>query len=129
MKLEDARQHYYDLSAAASNSARQLAFAGIAVVWILATQTEILPSDAVSELRFPLLMFILALGFDLVQYYGASLFWSVFARSKERVGEQEFAGAPTWINYPGILGFWMKGIAVAAGYVPLFLLLRPVLFR
>lgn len=125
MNVEDARKHYYDHSGSASASARQLAFAGIAVVWILATEHGIVEQP---ELRFPLLAFVFALAFDLLQYYVAALLWGGFARYKERRGELEFSGAPDWINWPGVVAFWGKGVLVAVGYVVLIFMLWPKLF-
>ncbi len=83
MKLKEAREFYYDRSGLASDSARQLAFAGIAVVWILATNDEAVAVEA-NSLRLPLLAFVLALALDLIQYYAAALFWGVFSRVKEK---------------------------------------------
>ena len=128
MKVEDAREHYYSHSASASSSARQLAFAGIAVIWILATQ-----NDQIELLntvwRSPLILFVGALALDLLQYYWLAGFWGAFARFKERKEEQEFGGAPEWGNWVGLLCFWSKGLLVAIGYVMLIGVLWPVLFR
>ena len=91
MKLEDAQKHFFDLPGLASASARQLAFAGIAVVWILATAVNVVEQPA---LRAPLIIFVLALTFDLFQYYVGAALWATFARRKEKAGEVEFEGAP-----------------------------------
>lgn len=128
MNIDDAREQYYIHSGLASNSARQLAFAGIAVIWILATQNTTIPLE--NEVwRVPLILFVLALAFDLVQYYWLAGFWGAFSWLKERAGVSKFDGAPEWGNWLGILCFWLKGLFVACGYVYLLLLLGPVLFR
>lgn len=127
MKLQEAQKHYYDHSGSASNSARQLAFAGIAVVWILVTQNNVVNVQA-NALRAPLLVFVVTLALDLIQYYGQALFWGAFARYKEKRGEEEFSGAPEWGNWIGLACFWAKGFFVAVGYVLLFRILWPVLF-
>lgn len=128
MKLSEARDIYYDRSGLASSSARQLAFAGIGIVWVLSTEGVISP-QALPGLRLPLLVFVVALALDLLQYYGASLMWGCFHRYKEKKGEEEFSGAPDWVNWPANVGFWGKGLSVAIGYVILFQMLWPVLFR
>ena len=128
MNLSEAREHYYTHSGLASTSARQLAFAGIAVVWILATQNGVISVDA-KLLRAPLLAFVVTLAFDLLQYYGLAFFWGAFGWLKERRDETEFEGAPGWGNWMGICCFWIKGVAVAIGYFYLLRMLWPILLK
>ena len=127
MKLSDARKHYYELSGLASNSARQLAFAGIAVVWILASDNRVIEVSTL-ELRAPLLAFVVALALDLLQYYAGAAFWGGLGWLKENQGKQEFKGAPSWGNWVPIVSFWSKGLAVAYGYGCLMTILWPVMF-
>lgn len=127
MNLREARDHYYQHSGTASGVARQLAFAGIAVVWILATQPGFVTVPA-SVLRAPLLAFVIALALDLVQYYWLAAFWGIFSRLKEKKSEHEFEGATPWGNRLGIACWTFKGVAVAIGYVALGTILWPVLF-
>lgn len=131
MKLDEARRHYYELSGLASSSARQLAFAGIAVVWILATDDHVVDMSTV-ELRTPLLAFVLALALDLIQYYAGAAFWGAYSRLKEMHKQSKNKGkyknAPSWANWLPLLGFWAKGAAVAWGYFLLMNVLWPVLF-
>ena len=118
MTLEEAREHYYSHSGQASSAARQLAFAGIAAVWILSTDNDLIPVEF-SGLLLPLLLFVSGIFFDLVQYYYLASFWGIFARQKEKSGLTEFSGAPDWSNRIGI-GCWVaKGVVVVAGYVVL----------
>jgi hypothetical protein len=127
MTLDAARNEYYSHSGSASAAARQLAFAGIAVVWILATNEDVVVVQPES-LRLPLLAFVATLAFDLVHYYWQASFWGIFHRMKEKKGELEFEGAPSWGNWIG-LGCWvLKGATVAIGYYLLAVLLWPVLF-
>lgn len=125
MKLEDAQKHYYELSGLASSGARQLAFAGIAVVWILATEVNIVEQPT---LRAPLIVFVLALMFDLLHYYVGAALWGMFARRKDKAGEVEFTGAPDSINWFQLGAFWVKGGLVVLGYVMLVVLLWSRLF-
>lgn len=128
MKLKEAQEHYYDHSGLASNSARQLAFAGIAVVWILATNGDVVPVQS-TGLRLPLFAFVATLALDLLQYYWLALFWGANARYREKRGEEEFSGVSEWGNRIGLVFFWGKGVAVAVGYLPLFSILWPALFQ
>ncbi len=57
--VADAWEHYYAMSGAASNSARQLAIAGIAVVWILATDNKLVSVED-ANLRLPIFAFVFA---------------------------------------------------------------------
>lgn len=129
MNLKDARDHYYHHSGSASSAARQLALAGIAVVWILATQDKAVVTVAAGELRAPLLWFVIALALDLLQYYWLAAFFGIFSRHKEKRGELEFEGVPAWGNWAGIMCFALKGIAVAIGYYLLAAILWPMLFN
>lgn len=128
MKLSDAREQYYAHSGAASAAARQLAFAGIAVVWILATEKVVVAVNS-SELRLPLLAFVATLGLDLIHYYWQATFWGIFSRSKEKKGDREFEGAPDWGNRVGISCWAFKGLTVTIGYLWLLNILWPVLFK
>jgi hypothetical protein len=129
VNVDEAREHYYTHSGLASSAARQLAFAGIAIVWILATQDIVVVTVAAGELRAPLLWFVIALALDLLQYYWLAAFFGVFSRLKEKRGEYEFNGVPSWGNRVGITCFVAKGIAVAIGYFLLAAILWPVLFN
>lgn len=130
MKLSEARKIYYRRSSLASTSARQLAFAGIAVVWILATNSKVVELPY-NTLRAPLLAFVIALALDLVQYYAGAAYWGAFGRireKKEGAGpDDEIGEASRFGNWLPLGCFWLKGLAVAIGYYLLGKLLWPVL--
>ena len=126
MNLADYRASYYELSGKASDVARQLAFAGIALIWIF-HQSGGNPIAIPPLLILPAALFICGLGFDLLQYAGGALIWGVFHRYQEKrlgVDSKKALSAPAWFNWPGIFFFWSKLVLVLAGYV---LLLRYVL--
>jgi hypothetical protein len=144
MKLEDLREIYFARSAKASDLARQLALAGLAVIWIFKTDTA--GAFAVPhELSLPAFLMMLTLGADLMQFACAALLWGGFNRYKERelaatlkrlraAGKtadeagvalnekwgpaQEFT-APPAMNYPAIFFFWGKLVVVGIGYANL----------
>jgi len=101
MKLAYLRERYTYYSGEASGIVRQLAFAGIALVWLFKTEVdkqwkipaELLPATA---------LIVLTLILDFLQYVVGSLVWAAYNRSKERAGtneESEFL-APRPINWP-----------------------------
>lgn len=122
MKLVDFKEAYQELSGKASDVARQLAFAGIAVVWIFKINDETcikLPKG----LLYPTLLFCFALACDLLQYYIAASIWGIFHRYHEKKalesGEESELYAPAWFNRPALTLFALKGIAVIISYIML----------
>lgn len=118
MKLQDARQAYYDYSGKASDVARTLSFAGIALIWVFKVEGNDAPRVP-NELVFPALLLAASLACDLLQYASASIFWGVFHRVKEKdssaTEDLEFQ-APRWINWPTNVFFWGKLGFVAWGF-------------
>lgn len=113
----------YDRSGEASEKSseinRQLAFAGIAIIWVFRTDSggrQIVPD----ELFLPGLLLVLGLSFDLLQYVIRSEVWYRVTRRKEKADIIEFV-VPEWINYPGDILYWMKVVSTIIAY---FLLLR-----
>ncbi|MDN3699337.1 hypothetical protein QWY97_18625 [Vibrio cortegadensis] len=123
MKLEDTRDNYYISTASLSTVTRQLAMAGIAVVWIFVQKSQgslTIPS----ELMLPLSLFVTGLGTDLLQYIYSSAAWGVFNRYKElSVSENDDFTVSPFINWPTNLFFWSKCIVVCFGYIKLLLVL------
>ena len=121
MKLEDARKTYYDASGKASDIARQLCFAGIAIIWLLRVGDKTGGIPFTNELLWPLGGFVLALAFDLAQYFYGAVAWSVFHRAKEkRHGvdyKDDIGGAPAPINYPSLFFFYSKLLITVFAYL------------
>ena len=127
MSLSAVRETYYEASGKASDIARQLAFAGIAVLWILSGATlsrtgGLRVTDDLLRVGFCL---VLALVLDLLQYVYRSIAWGVYARYLEKHAITKVE-APDWINRPTIGLFGLKLIALGAAYA---LLLVAVLDR
>lgn len=122
MTLDEAREAYRDLSGRASDIARQLGLAGIALIWLFKFDTggrQSIPRDLVA----PGILLVLSLGFDLAQYVFGALLWGAYGRIMERRSKTEF-DVPPWLNWPSIFFFWTKLIPLVAAYV---LLLRYLL--
>jgi hypothetical protein len=119
LNLEKARTAYKESSKQAGDIGRQLAFAGIAVIWLFkvgdGAQATVSP-----ELVRPLLFFAFALAADLLQYVAAAALWGYFSSRKEnwldRNGKRtdEFQ-VPKALNWPAIGFFWIKVLSLLGG--------------
>jgi hypothetical protein len=117
MKLKDARENYYFHSGKTSELVRQLALAGVAVVWIFKYEVLGVPRIP-AQLMVPLALIVVGLALDLLQYATATLIWGVFQRGKERagIGEDVEFTVPPQLNWPAIAFFWLKVLSIAAAY-------------
>jgi nucleoside permease NupC len=82
-KLQDFLDDVYLYSENASTVNRQLSFAGIAILWIY-KNPENSPVVLVSELVLPLLLWVISLGLDLIQYLFGTIAWLIFFERKEK---------------------------------------------
>ena len=129
MKLENSRAEYVRHSTKASDVCRQLALAGLAVVWIFKTDSADRGvgnlGDKISvpgQLGLAAFLMMVILGFDFLQYAYASLAWGIFNRLREndpRVAIDTEFTAPPKMNWPTIAFFWAKLAALLAGYAVL----------
>lgn len=138
-RLSDFQQRYTDVSTKASDVARQLAFAGIAVVWVLrGTETQLVGAAQPQQwflpalLLPPLLGFCLALALDLFQYIVSTVIWGQFQWREERKledpkNENPPTDAPSWYKLPALLIFVLKLLSVTTAYFFLgqYILRRP----
>lgn len=117
MKLKDARDNYYFYSGKTSDLVRQLGLAGIAVIWIFKYEVAGVPKIP-EALSLPLILIVLGLAFDLLQYAVATSIWGIFQRHKEVSGIVEDAEflAPKQFNWPGIVLFVFKAVSIIAAY-------------
>jgi hypothetical protein len=119
MKLSEFRADYYELSAKASDVARSLAFAGIAVIWIFKTGSDAAPHLR-PELLPPTALLSLGLAMDLLQYAYAAAALGIFARTKEKrlssLTEDPELDAPRQMNWPTLTFFWGKLFCIGAAY-------------
>lgn len=122
--LKDYRNDYYVLSARASENARQFAFAGIALIWILKVGSGGVESVP-QALYFPALLFALTLAFDFFHYVSATAIWGVYTRRQEKAGRSEITDfkTPRSLNWPALAFFVAKQITLGLGYISLGLYL------
>lgn len=124
MKLSDYRETYYEFSGKASDVARKLAFAGIAVVWIFKTSGA--PSTKIPlDLYLPTGLFVLTLVFDLLQYVSATIVWGIFQWKEERklndINDDPELGAHPLCKLPQNIFFLLKISTISLGYMLLAL--------
>lgn len=119
MKLSEYKNEYYSFSSLASSTARQLALAGIALIWIFKTQGQ-QGYQLPNELMLPSVCLILSLGFDLLQYISGSIIWGLFHRYHETKRTAAFQDpdleAPFYFTWPINVFFYSKIIAVLVAY-------------
>lgn len=123
MKIQELRASYYENSRQASTLARQLCFAGIAVVWIFNKDINA-PASLPTQLVLPLICFVFALGLDLLQYLVGSALWGAFGEIREKQLKERHAYSPEanvhvprWINWSAIVFFGLKNFATILGYI------------
>ena len=123
MKLSDYRETYYEFSGKASDVARKLAFAGIALVWIFKTSNGPTPKIP-SELIFPTGLLVLTLAFDLFQYLAATVIWGFFQWYEERklndINDDPELSSHPCLKWPQNTFFVLKLTSISLAYVLLF---------
>ena len=118
MKLSEYRDTYYVLSAKASDVARQLAFAGMAIIWIFKLDSKPIPVIP-KQLIIPTCFFVCALASDLLHYIVATSIWGSFRwwQEKNKKIADPNLKASKYLNWPILFLFAIKLGLVAIGYV------------
>jgi hypothetical protein len=118
-KLSDYMAVYYEFSGKASDVARNLAFAGIALIWLFRIENEPTPRIP-PQLLPPLTLLAMSLGLDLLQYISATCVWGIFQWHHERTlkdkSQDPQLAASTWLKLPQFGFFALKLISVLAAY-------------
>lgn len=119
MKLSDYRNTYYEFSGKASDVARNLSFAGIALIWIFMVAGDPVPKIP-KRLILPAALLALTLAFDLLQYISATLIWGLFQWYHERklndTSEDPDLDAPTFLKWPQFIFFVLKLCTIILAY-------------
>src|SRR5262245_46686251 len=119
MKLSEYQRTYYEFSGKASDVARQLAFAGIAIVWLFKV-------DSANSIGIPenlILASVLIAGSltcDLLHYVVGSMVWKGYYRHFERKGasqEEDLPDHSLWLERPIAAAFWVKIFLLLCGYI------------
>lgn len=124
MNIVDTRNIYYGHTSNLSLVCRQLAFAGIAIVWIFTAKKDsqiLIPDDLI----IPLVCFITALTCDLCQYFYSGVAWQIFNNCKEKeyynVESNTFDqtaefSAPKYINTLSLIFYYLKSLSTTLGF-------------
>jgi hypothetical protein len=115
MKLEGYRQTFYEYSSKASDIARHLAFAGIALIWLFKSDAGM---ELPAELLWPGLLIVAALAADALHYLSASVIWRAFYRFHEIRATDEGAELThsVWLERPITALFFVKVALVTCAY-------------
>jgi len=124
MKLKDFKEESYYFTGKLSEINRQLAFAGIAIIWIFKNTTEgtfKLPY----ELLIPATLLVASLAADLLQYIYQALAWSIFHRyhEKKKKEDEDFL-APISMNYASWGLFILKVFFTVTAYILILIFLQ-----
>ena len=119
MNLKECREYFYEFSGKLSDNARKLAFAGIAIVWIFKQGKD--GSFAIpDELKTAMLMLVVSLALDLLQYIYQTIVWGSFHTYKENElkhdEEMDFLAPRIFKDIANVI-FWLKVVALVIGYV------------
>lgn len=130
MKLKDFRKDAHSFTEKLSNINRNLAFAGIAIIWVFKIQEKqniIIPRD----LLIPLYFIIISLVLDLSQYLIGSIAWTIFHRYKEKKGIEDETDlkAPRWISNILYFIFFLKVVFNIFAFIFLFIYISKELFN
>lgn len=127
MKLSEIRDAYEVISGKLSDINRQLAFAGIGIIWIFRVSgSDEISSSVPKELLWPLIFLVVSLFLDVMQYFISTIIWyGVYCKNRKknksvddekiRVNEKEWWNIPSWIC------FILKLVALIPSYILMFL--------
>jgi hypothetical protein len=130
MKLADLREAYQFFSEKTSELVRNLGFAGIALIWIFKVTVgnrDVVPSELVPAGT----LIVIGLALDLLHAIVGTATWGIYNRIKEKEldaraekdqnfnPEEEDFLAPVSINWPALVLFWAKIVAMLIAYVML----------
>lgn len=138
MKLEKYKEDAQFFTGKLSDINRQLSFAGIAIIWIFKNETDG-NINIPNELIIPIILFVISLMLDFVQYvYGATA-WTIFFRYHEKqkvkhTDKKEYKNdnikaskVLSNISYFGF--FYPKIIANLVGYVFMIIYLLKLIIK
>ena len=116
-KLSEYKNDYYYFTGKLSEINRQIAFAGIALIWIF-KNGENSNLKIENELILPAILIVLSLAFDIFQYIYQSITWSIFYTyyNRKNKSEEKKIKSPEYLNYPSWFFFIVKVILVLLAY-------------
>ena len=130
MRLSQIREAYEELSGKLSDVNRQLAFAGIGIIWIFKITDDHSPIIP-NELLEPVIFLIISLALDLCQSLIQTFTWYIYYLWKHynNDDEEQIVHEPESFNCIPWLFLLFKVIALITAYIYLFIFLWERLFR
>lgn len=115
ISLKELLEDIQRFSSFLSNVNRNLAFAGIAIIWIFKVGLKI-----PNECKWPLLLFVIVLSLDLLQYIYSTFAWLIYyyfikkktKRESGEVNENTIIKAPQLITYIQYFLFYAPKIII-----------------
>ena len=101
---------------------RQIAFAGIAIVWAFNRPSDTSPIELDRPFVWACFWFALCLLADLLQYLVSAAVWSYYARKKEvelkhQLQNDPDISPPREINWPSLAFYYIKSTCLVVGYL------------
>lgn len=124
--VDDYKKDYEYFTGKASEISRNLAFAGIAIIWIFKITSKDGSLEIPSLLITPLIWLVITLALDLSQYISGGLIWLIYYRFKEWQIKKSKISANDDIKAPAILPaiihffYLSKLVAIVVAYIFLF---------
>lgn len=125
-KLSDYKTVYEEASSKVSDLTRQMALAGIAIIWIF-RQPDLNGKIICSELVPPLIFFVASLSLDILQYIYKTIAWWIFFRINELKKKRKDIDPPIQanpvMNLPTWSFFFLKVVCLIIAYILIFIFL------
>jgi hypothetical protein len=120
-KLSEYKNDYYFFSGKLSDINRQIAFAGIALIWIF----KVSVGDKIvidHSLLYSAKFIVVALALDLLHYLYQTITWSLFytVNKKKYKSEDHGLDSSMALNIPAWILFYLKIALVLIAYVMIF---------
>jgi hypothetical protein len=130
VKLQDYRKDSYEFSGKASDLARQLAFAAIAIIWVF--KTDVAEQPAIPPgLILPSILVVAALTLEMIQYCAGWLICRHIYRRWEMANVGEDVELPrhnlSW-EKAIVTVFVLKIVCILVAYIWIFVFLARLLF-
>lgn len=130
MKLSKARDIYFERSAKASEVIRQLGLGGLAIIWLFKSGGADTVGKIPADLQWPLILIVVGLASDLLQYATAALLWGSyqFYMFKKGTSEDLEISPHEAINWPALFFFVLKICSIVTAYLLMGIYVSRIIF-
>lgn len=119
MNNEKAWSHYVAYTRDITEFSRKLAFAGIAICWVIKPEQGGFSNASLAALALFALFFVL----DIAQYSSGAVRWYSWIKSQEKKNFEEKGSLegdyspPEDLDRPAFIAFWAKVVALSLAFV------------